>query len=121
MSSVVESELLFPVLSWSLLSEESSWCSAAILLLVLAIPQGLGLFLSPPEQLVALQGQNEAAAAPAWLTGPLCSGSRQGRIPPRGHRRPLASEPTWEVREPSLLPWLCRATCRAGVGLLAHL
>lgn len=63
-------------------------------------------FSRQPE---ALQGQNEAAAAPARLTDPLCPGSRDRREPsPCGNIASLAPKPTWEVPEASPFP-LCRA------------
>lgn len=61
---------------------------------------------------------------PQWL---LCGGQTRfvqaacgGTSLHGGHLLPLASEPTWEVKElsPSLL---CRTKYNAGVGLLARL
>lgn len=57
----------------------------------------------------ALHGQNEAAAALARPTGPLCPGSRDSRdTSPCGDIASLAAKPTWEVTEGSPSP-LCRA------------
>lgn len=62
-----------------------------------------------PRKPGALHGQNEAIAAPARPTDPLCPGSRDRRdTSPCGDIASLAPEPTWEVPEASPSP-LCRA------------
>lgn len=69
---------------------------------------GLALLLLS-RQPGALHGQNEAAAAPARPTDPLCPGSRDSRDTSLcGDVASLAPKTTWEVPEASPSP-LCRA------------
>lgn len=73
--------------------------------------------LPTPEQLVASHGQDEAAAAPARLTDPLCAGSVWGHVLPQGTSPSSCSEPSREAEEPSPSPG--HSTAQGSVSWLA--